>query len=118
MNHLVFVYGTLKQGFHNHYILEDSEFLGSGFTVEKCAMYENGIPYIVKDEAISRIQGEIYSVDNETLEILDRLERHPEWYCREEVDVVMDSSGEIFVAWLYFNPTPEGKLVTSGVYIL
>ena len=83
MNHQILVYGTLNQGFHNHYLLEQSDFIGTGWTVEKYAMYHNGIPYVVKDQPVSRIKGEVYSIDDETLAILDQLERHPEWYCRE-----------------------------------
>ena len=118
MTHKSFVYDTLKHGFHNHYILEQSDFVGTGWTAEKYAMYHNGIPYVVKDEPVSSIQGEVYSIDDETLGILDQLERHPEWYCREEIEVAMDSADEILVVWLYFNPTPDGKLVPSRVHNL
>ena len=115
MNNLIFVYGTLKKGFHNHHLLEQSEFVGSGWTVEKYALYHDGIPYVVKDEAISRIQGEVYSVDDDTLEVLDRFENHSEWYCREQVEVTMDLVDDLLVAWLYFNPDPKGELVESGI---
>jgi len=60
----------------------------------------------------------VYSIDDETLLILDRLERHPEWYCREKIEVAMDSADEILVAWLYFNPTLEGEIVESGIFVL
>ncbi len=114
---LIFVYGTLKQGFHNHYLLEQSKYVGTGWTSEKYAMYQDGIPYVVKDESVSRIQGEVYSIDDETLESLDRLERHPEWYNREQVEVAMDLADEILLAWLYFNPTPDGEIVESGIFV-
>ena len=116
MNHLIFVYGTLKHGLHNHYLLEHSEFVGTGWTVDKYALYQDGIHYVVKDEPVSCIQGEVYSVDDETLEALDRLENHPLWYCREQVAVSMGSTSEELIAWLYFNQTPEGRLVHSGCY--
>ncbi len=58
-----------------------------------------------------------YSVDDNTFEYLDRLERHPEWYCREKVEVAMDSADEILVAWLYFNPTPNGEIIESGIFV-
>lgn len=116
MNHIIFAYGTLKKGFSNHDILKRSKFIGTGFTTEKYSMYQDGIPYVVKEEAVSNIQGEVYSVDSDILKILDRLERHPDWYCRKQVDVRMDSTGEVIIAWLYFNPTPEGELVESGCY--
>ena len=112
---LVFVYGTLKEGFHNHYVLSGAEYLGTGKTVHKYALYVDGIPFVLKGEAESTISGEVYSVDSETLAKLDRLERHPEWYCREQVDVVIDGDSTE-KCWLYFFPVAQGSLVESGNY--
>ncbi len=117
MNHLAFVYGTLKKGFHNHHYITESEFIGSGFTAEKYAMYVDGIPYVVKDEPVARIQGEVYSVDNDILVILDQLERHPDWYCREEVEIILNDGVDKIMAWLYFNPYPDGEIVESGIFV-
>lgn len=64
-------------------------------------MYVDGIPYVTMNEAISRIQGEVYSVDDNTLRKLDSLEQHPEWYYREKVDIALDGQGTFVSAWLY-----------------
>ena len=114
-NTLIFVYGTLKHNFSNHHLLNDSEYLGDGHTKEKYAMYTNGIPFVIKSEAISTITGELYRVDDNTLSRLDRLEGHPNWYCREQVEIALDS-GNTVTAWIYFNPEKNGTLNKTGVY--
>ena len=94
MEHLVFVYGTLKKGFSNHRLLASSELLGAAQTVKMYAMYSTGVPIVVKDESISPIFGELYRVDEVTLVYLDSLEGHPDWYRREEVEVLLEAEGE------------------------
>ncbi len=80
-------------------------------------MYVDGIPYVNKSEAISRIHGEVYSVDDDTLAILDQLERHPDWYCRGEVEIILNDGVDKILAWLYFNPYPDGEIVESGIFV-
>lgn len=112
----VFVYGTLKKGFGNNYLLRDSKFIGEATTVEKYALYISGIPFVTKDEKISHIQGEVFEVTKETLLKLDSLEGHPNWYKREEIFVTLNKSKKKLKAWIYFNPTPGGTLEPSGSY--
>jgi gamma-glutamylcyclotransferase (GGCT)/AIG2-like uncharacterized protein YtfP len=111
--HYIFVYGTLRRGFWNHHLLKDSEFIGEGITKEKYSLYADEIPYVVK-EPLTQIKGELYIVDDETLERLDLLEGHPSFYTRELVDVIVDN--KIYKAWIYFYPAPEGELIKSGDY--
>jgi gamma-glutamylcyclotransferase (GGCT)/AIG2-like uncharacterized protein YtfP len=80
MTHRVFVYGTLKSGFPNHYLLEGCEFFGRAVTVPTYKMIENGFPVIIPDPDGRRLAGEIYVVDDETLARLDRLEREGSSY--------------------------------------
>lgn len=97
------VYGTLRAGFGNHRLMEDSTLVGSGLTKEKYTMYASGIPYVDKDEPTSRIRVEVYDVKDEDLPSIDSLEGHPSWYRREEIPVELDN-GEEVDAWLYFMP--------------
>lgn len=113
--HLVFVYGTLKPGYSNNYLLKDAEHVDKGTTVEKYALYKQGIPYVTKNESIVQIQGDVYLVDDSTLSRLDQLEGHPSWYCREQVEVTL-ATGQIVSAWIYFHPNPEGQIIHSGCY--
>ena len=120
MEQLVFVYGTLKKGFSNHRLLASSELLGKARTVKKYAMYSTGVPIVVKEEAVSAIFGELYRVDEVTLTYLDSLEGHPDWYRREEVEVLVEDKGggqHLEKAWIYFNLDKRGTLVPSGEHL-
>jgi len=119
--HMIFVYGTLKRGFGNNRLLSGSKFVGEARTEGKFALYESGIPFVIEDEQVSQVSGEVYEVDEKTLSRLDRLEGHPNWYCRKMVNVSIISEGNDKVggtccAWLYFFPKRQGQLVKSGVF--
>ncbi len=112
----IFVYGSLRKGFWNHkHYLKNSKFIGKGKTKEKYAMYADIIPYVVENEKISHIVGEVYEVDKKTLERIDYLEGHPNYYFRKKVPIVLETGKEI-KAWMYFYPEPYGVLVKSGDY--
>jgi gamma-glutamylcyclotransferase (GGCT)/AIG2-like uncharacterized protein YtfP len=59
MTHRVFVYGTLKSGFWNHYLLKGCEFFGHAATVPTYKMIENGFPVIMPDPEGKPLAGEI-----------------------------------------------------------
>ena len=65
--HLVFVYGTLRKGQWNHYLLDRSKFLGMAKTKKRYALYGDGVPFLSRTRAVSQVTGEVYSVDDATL---------------------------------------------------
>ena len=83
MTHRVFVYGTLKSGFWNHYLLKGCKFFGHAATVPTYKMIENGFPVIMPDPEGKPLAGEVYTVDDETLARLDQLEREGSSYDRK-----------------------------------
>ena len=112
----VFVYGTLRKELGNHYLLQDSVFLGNAITNETYVMLESSlgrsIPYVVKPNKITKdittfVQGEVYEVDDLTLAHLDRLEGHPGWYKREYVDVFISGDDKPIKAMMYMMPWSE-----------
>lgn len=111
--HLIFVYGTLRKGYQNHYLLAEAGDLGSARTVALYALYLDDYPYLVKGHSVCRIVGELYAVDDAGLAKLDLLEEHPVWYRREMVPVE-DQRGQVLDAWIYFFPKPKGRLLVSG----
>lgn len=82
--HLVFVYGSLMEGLTNHALLLGAEKLGAAETAPEYRMYNLGLyPAIVRGGSIA-IKGEVYSVTDEVLAALDRLEGHPDYYKRSK----------------------------------
>jgi len=118
--HRVFVYGTLMRDHGNHYFLHNAEFIGTGKTKERyCMRINNGLPYVLRHLELSQICGEVYLVGDITLAELDRLESHPNWYRREEVEILLNRNTgipEAITAWVYFNPDGVGSDVPSGIY--
>ena len=85
---LVFVYGTLKQGYHNHRnLLLGSEFVGRAVTESRFDLIDCGFPVaLVPDEGGGRrVRGELYWVNDKTLSRLDRLEGEGHMYSRVTV---------------------------------
>jgi len=99
----IFVYGTLKKGFHNHDLLENAEFVCEATTKEKYPMVntEEHFPYLIDDKGIGHlIQGEVYRIDETILAMLDILEGYPEHYDRQQIQVI--SLGIELTATVYF----------------
>lgn len=115
--HLIFVYGTLRQGQCNHrFFLDRSKFLGMAKTKKRYALYGDGVPCLSRIKAVSQVTGEVYSVDDATLLNLDQLEGHPDMYKREQAEVILQDGTEI-IAWVYFCDTPRGDLIESGDFL-
>lgn len=112
---LVFAYGTLKRDFPNHGVLGDSLFVGVCRTAERFALYSSGIPFAVRGHPVSQIVGEAYLVNPSTLALLDEIEGHPHWYCRELVNLNFDGGAQK-QGWIYLFPHRRGKLIESGEF--
>lgn len=99
----VFVYGSLKSGHWNNVYLSLSDFIGEFKTSPDFVLVDAGFPYALhredtfrEDIAFKPIAGEIWRVDSPlTLRQLDRLEGHPNHYCR--VPIYVDS----IPCWIY-----------------
>lgn len=99
--HLIFVYGTLKQGWNNHVCIEGQKYLGVAETnMANYQMYSlGGFPGVVKD-GDKHIIGELYEVDDAHFARCDRLEGHPSFYRREQIQV-LDIDDNIYIPWIY-----------------
>lgn len=87
----VFVYGTLRKGFGNHYLLADGLFLGVDCV--KGRMYSlGGCPAVDLDEG-GIVHGEVYLIDARIFKNLDNLESA---YFRRIV-----RSGNNWDVWVY-----------------
>jgi len=98
----VFVYGSLKQGYGNHTLLETSELVSEGKTVDDdyTMLSLGGFPGVLL-QGTTRILGEVYEVTDEVFQRLDRLEGFPSFYNRKEIEVEQEH-GDVVSAWMYF----------------
>ena len=75
MDELVFVYGTLKVNESNHHWLKNSKFVRDDKTTKEYLLYDFGaFPCMIKSRPGKNIRGQVFKINEETLECLDRLE--------------------------------------------
>lgn len=111
----VLVYGTLKEGYHNHHFLNTSKKIGEywlhGFSMHHLGSY----PAIYLDpNQNSKILGEIYELaDDHVLKAIDKLESIPWHYQREVVNC-----GQFGPCYTYVQQKPifEYKWIDSGIW--
>lgn len=86
---LLFVYGTLMRGQTANYKLDNGHFIGEAETPPLFEMFGQGFPWvnIVPPENGHSIQGELYFVDRQTLDEVDRYEGYPSFYTRQKFTV-------------------------------
>ena len=109
----VAVYGTLKGGYGNNFILEDATLVGKGKTADKYPLIirQGGLPFLLyKLDKGYNVDVEVYLVNKKILRRLDILEGHPEWYRRREISVVIDEIDTAINAWVYFGPNEYDNL--------
>lgn len=117
----VFVYGSLRHGFHNHDVIKGSPYIGEAVTsIEKFEMRElshGGFPLVfekgmrgLKDNISSgAIRGEVYVVCPRTLLELDRLESNGKMYTRSLQYVLLKDQNlggkgrPIKKVWMYLS---------------
>jgi len=83
----VLVYGTLKNGHSNYYLMENAnaKFIGYDSITDRHELFDLGaIPAVVHsaNADVHKIRGELYSINTEGLAALDMLEGHPNLYKR------------------------------------
>jgi len=142
MNHLVFVYGTLRRGEGNSHLLKGAKYVGTalsnGANYGMTTSADNGgIPFLYNPTSLhakintpfvlalgsGRVAGEIWQVDGETFAALDRLEGHPRFYKRMRrsfrVDIAEADIQLPVTAWVYLSNRPWGHRVApkDGVLV-
>ncbi|MFH1302210.1 MAG: gamma-glutamylcyclotransferase family protein [Planctomycetota bacterium] len=101
---LIFVYGTLKRGFCRSHHLSGQTFLEAACTIPGYTMYDCGeYPGLVANAAAGVcIQGELWSVDERGIAILDEVEGVSEnWFLRQPVELQQPAVSEPVHAYYY-----------------
>jgi gamma-glutamylaminecyclotransferase len=115
---LLFVYGSLRRGFPNHYILENSVYIGEFSTTDGYIMIgtrSKVFPYIIKDSIVddatpTQIVGELYDVEPNTINRIDELEGHPHTYNRQLITVTNNT--DVFESYIYILENP---IILDGI---
>lgn len=94
--HRIAVYGTLKYGYGNHRLLRRARYLGESYVGDVAIINAYAFPYAVPLRG-AKAKVEVYEVNDAELKMTDKLEGHPTWYCREEVDTIYGK------AWMYLQ---------------
>lgn len=116
--HLVFVYGTLRQGGVRAMpgIFPGARFVGRASVGG--SLYDFGpYPGLLLDEASTAVVGEVYEVTEEVLSKLDDIESSS-YYKRKRVEVSL--GGEGVACWVYEPDAelfPRRTLISSGDWI-
>ncbi len=118
---LIFVYGTLKRGFANHYLLKDAVFSADSCTQEVFPMVIAGpwfAPSMLDQPGDGRqIHGELYQVDEQVLAQLDRLERVGQagGYIRRQISVFdTNDPSRHYSCGVYLKPLPFQEQIHSA----
>jgi len=112
----VFVYGTILSGMRNNHRVKDGKFIGKAETIKELYMTSmNNCCYpMVSYESLhpsqspTTIKGEVYEINEETLQDLDYLEGHPHFYTRQSIEVkVKNEIDEILNVFCYIILQPD-----------
>ena len=104
----LFVYGTLKSGRAAHHMLAGSRYVGRAKTRPVYRLRDMGpYPAMVRDEADGMaVRGELWDVDDETLELLDEYEGIEEGLY-ERVEIALADGGSA-QGYLFRGEVPGG----------
>ena len=115
--HMLAVYGTLKDGFRNHELIKDSEFIGNGILDEPAALVGHSFPYLTFDHVDEwEVEVEVYMVNKfADRENIDILEGQPNHYRRIKKMIRLDS-GETVKCWIYDGTQAVSRRAASFQY--
>ncbi len=109
MAHLIFVFGTLKEGFCNFHVNRGRRVGGDFVTVHPHGLYILGprhLPWLVDQAGLGGpVVGQLFEVNDATLTDMDRLERitEPLWYRRQPLAVRPRDGGTEQTVWVYMG---------------
>ncbi|MBC5763895.1 gamma-glutamylcyclotransferase family protein [Ramlibacter albus] len=114
MAHLVFVFGTLKQGFPNFGFNTGRRVVGDFVTQERYPMYlvgERHVPWMIDTPGTGHeVVGQVFEVDATALAAMDALERvnEPDGYRRVLIGIRRrDAVSEVRQAFAYMKPAEQ-----------
>ncbi len=98
----LFVYGSLRKGMSHHHYLKDQKFIGRARSALKFAVkmltfegIEGEYPIAQESGDGRPLDGEIYEINDDILQMLDEYEEYPELYDRRAFDFITDEGTTI-----------------------
>ena len=128
MEHLVFVFGTLKEGFPNFSVNQGTRIPGEFRTCVAYPLYlvgERHSPWLIEAPHTGlRVAGQVFRVDSQTLAAMDKLERVTELdgYRRKLLQLEDVDSSNLVSAYAYLKSpeqlaSPEVRVGPIGEYL-
>jgi gamma-glutamylcyclotransferase (GGCT)/AIG2-like uncharacterized protein YtfP len=111
---LIFVYGTLKHGGHNHHFMVGQTFIGNAHTTPGFTLFDlGGYPGLVAEpDDTTGVGGEVWSVDDACLAGLDVLEGTAEGlYGRGPVPLQDPHGGKRTEAYFYLKSLKDRERI-------
>ena len=122
MDKVIFaVYGTLKQGHYNHYLLEGAKPLGTHITEPQYSLFDGGFP-VVERGGDTAIHCELFeATDKDMIKNIFRLEGCPSrvqghptnWY---DFDKIQTPHGEAVIFVMDKGTSNRSQLIESGIW--
>lgn len=111
-NHLLFVYGSLRNRQSAHDLLKGASFRGLAHSSAAFTMYDLGEYPAVIAGGIQRVVGEVYAIDARILERIDHYEDCPREYRRQRMATTYGR------AWIYlYRRRLSRRIVVSGDWL-
>ena len=113
---LVSVYGSLRQGLHNHkYHLENAEYLGTFSTEPEYTLHSLSSFPGLKENGNTSVVMEVYEVTDEEDKSIERLEGYSKggnntFYDKKEIQTPWGLAS----TYIYINDLPSSTIVESG----
>lgn len=112
---LVAVYGSLRQGLHNHKLLESSNYLGDFNTEPIYSLYSLGSFPGLKENGNTSVVMEVYEVTEAVARNVDSLESYTPggnntFYDKISIETPWGTAS----VYTYVNELPQSSLVESG----
>ena len=116
-NVLIAVYGTLRQGFGNHRLLDNARMVGTFQSEPEYSLYNLGGFPGLKQEGSTSVTMEVYEVNPEEARRVDRLEgyepgRPATFYDKVPIETPWGTAG----VYIYVGGVREENLIASGDY--
>lgn len=120
---IFFVYGSLKEGSYNNYLLRGSEKLGDFTTPANYTLFDGGYP-VVERGGTTSIVGELYKTTDQniitsifSLEGCSRIQDDPKsWYTYDVISINEKENAIIFVMNEGCSGRSERAILTNGIW--